>query len=428
MTSEKKSLKLRKKKRLNSCVFRLIISYLNFEKNLLFDKNIPRKKDIRPDLEILKNNVLDSILLRQKSKGLQYYTVAWETHSSNLLPHLDILLVYQKTLKKSYSSFDYLLPLCPQDITLVPVPYVNITSYSKTQLNLAILEYGQKEDPIPLSNINETMSLKLLRLNEIKKDPYSYLQDRMKEDPYNFHIDDYIEQHDLARHIPNWRCIKSKLNDIQQARIGRLQLLKPGIKYISRSLIQKRLSSQELITFDTYPCFQIIVDHLNQIPSYGFNRPHKTMNLLITGPKNIGKTSLLEGHPNSLDRYVGSYSVKLENKYLNSYKNNKYGFINWNEFKYSDFSPTWVLQFLEGCKVTIPMRWNACIKKDNPLIIMTSNLSLDEHISNRFSNNPRFLQIARDNLNVRITNVHVPVPMYFMQKLLVSNDIPDTEI
>ena len=87
--------------------------------------------------------------------------------------------------------------------------------------------------------------------------------------------------------------------------------------------------------------------------------------------------------------------------------------------KLTDFTHTWILQFLEGMPVSIPMRYNSCIKRDNPLVVMTSNLSLETHIKNRFKDNTYFKNIALQNLGARISSVEIALPMFFMQKLLV---------
>lgn len=198
--------------------------------------------------------------------------------------------------------------------------------------------------------------------------------------------------------------------------IAQIELNKPGILHISRDLIESRLNSEELAIFDSSPNFQIIVDHLNQIPLYGPHRPHKTSNLFISGPKDIGKTSLFT----VLAKLCGSYELKIENKYLNRYSNAKYGFVLWNQMKLTDFTHTWILEFLEGMPVSIPMRYNSCIKRDNPLVVMTSNLPLETHIKNRFNDNTFFYNHALQNLGARITSVNIRVPMFFMQKLLVG--------
>lgn len=415
-------------KRYNVSIYRLNISYLSSEKFGIFPilgKNVKRKPNISPKLEALKQHILELILTHQKHRDLVNYTISWETHQSNGLAHLDILLRYDKNVKKSPSSFDYLLTICPQDLNCFSESqgrksHVNITPYSTTRINSAVLEYGQKEDPNPLSNFSSEDSASYLELAAIKKDPFRYFQLIMRQDPYNFDLSYYTQKYDLIHQIPNWSSIKTKLNDSQSAARALVQQRKSGIHTITRQLIQQRLTPQELAIFDEYPCFQTIVDHLNQIPKYGPNRPHKTLNLFIYGPKGIGKTSFINQGPTNLAQLVPHYDINLQNKYLNRYYNSVYGFISWNEFKYTDFSPTWVLKLLEGLDLQIPIRYSSNVKRDNPLVIATSNMSLTEHIQRRFKDQPSLIAMAKSNLlNQRIVQIHVPVPMFFMQKLLV---------
>ena len=409
----------------NHTVYRLNISYLSenkFGKFPVLGKDTKRQLNLSPKLEVLKASVLELILLRQKHHGLDCYTVAWQTHQSNGLAHLDILLKYDKRIQKRPNAFNYLLDLCPQDLDLLPdkKPRINITPYSLTKLNLAILEYGQKEDPKPFNTFTPEQSTHHLILAAIKADPYGYLRDIMVQDPYNFDLSYYTLKYNLDKSISGWSKIKTKLTDIQTAAKALTQQAKPGIQTITRELIEKQLTSEELAVFDQHPCFQIIVNHLNQIPKYGHARPHKTLNLWIYGPKGIGKTSFLGQGPVNLKSLVPTYDMNMQNKYLNRYYNNVYSIISWNQAKYSDFSPTFVLKLFQGLPVQIPIRYSSNIKRDNPLIIATSNMSLTSQIERRFKDQPHLIAMAKSNLlNERIVQIFVPVPMFFMQKLLI---------
>lgn len=421
-----------KTKQMAASIYRLNISYLSAEKFGKFEvlgKNVKRRPNLSPALEGLKGRVLELIWLHQKHRGLANYTIAWQTHQSVGLAHLDILLHYEKNIKKSRSSFDYLLAICPQDLGYFTQkqgqkPQVHITPYSTTRLNVAILEYGQKEDPRLLSNFSPEDSVRLLELAAIKKDPYRYFELIMRQDPYNFDLSYYSQKYDLMHNVSGWSSIKTKLTDAQAACRALTEQKKPGILHISRQLIEQRLTPQQLEVFDKYQCFQTIVDYLNQIPKYKYDRPHKTLNLYIYGPKGTGKTSFINQGPTNLAQLVPHYDINLQNKYLNRYYNNVYGFISWNQFKYTDFSPNWVLKLLEGLDLQIPIRYASNVKRDNPLIIATSNMSLSQHIQRRFKDQPKLIEMAKSNLlNERIVEVYVPVNMIFMQKLLVPQTL-----
>ena len=276
--------------RLKGLVYRLNVSYLlGYGTFQTLGKDVKRAKDRCPGLESLKVRVLDQILRNQSHRGLRYHSVAWQTHQSTGQPHLDILLIYDKTRLKSPSSYNYLLPLCPQRQSQT-TPGVFVTGYSKTRLNKAILEYGTKEDPQPLSNLPQDLS-SYLDVKKLQQDPYAYLEDQMSKDPLHFNLQQYVRKNGLARHIRGWSSIKTKLKDMQVAAANLLLKSRPGFQLITRQLIQQRLSPSQLTLFDSWPGYQRIVDYLNQVPTYGGKRQMKTLNLLITGPASIGKTS-----------------------------------------------------------------------------------------------------------------------------------------
>lgn len=426
MTS-RESKTISKNQRYNCQVCRVVISFLDYPVNTQYaDCKSPRVVNLRPDLEKLKSDVLH--LLVSHEKHLQHYKIAWETHSRNHRPHLDILLAYGVRVKKHSASYDYLLQICPQVLSDFPVgrqvPQTRLVVYSLAKLCSAIIDYGDKEDPAPVSNFSQQCSARYLTLHKLKSDAYAFLSQVMSKDPYNFDLAEYAVEYDLHARISNWTAIKSKLLDIRAAMIAKLELTKPGFHRITPQLIAHCLSPAEHSHYRLYAdsVYDPILQHLNQICTYGSRRPHKTSNLLITGPKNTGKTALTE----TLATTVGRYNVKYENKYLNRYSNHKYGFIVWNEVKFTDFSHTWILEFLEGIEVAIPMRYNSCLKRDNPLIIMTTNLSLHDHMVLRYGDSTAMYTHAMANLSARLTNIVLPqgANIFFMQKLIVPADQP----
>ena len=415
---------------MNASIFRLNISYLSenkFGKFPILGKDVKREPNLCPLLEGLKAEVLELLWKHERHRGLVHYKISWQTHQSNGLAHLDILLKYQKNIKKSRSSFNYLLAICPQDLGYFSqrqgqISQVNITAYANSRVNQAILDYGEKEDPQSLDNFKPEDSSRIVALAAIRRDPFRYFEQIMDMDPYNFELSYYVKKYSLASEIRGWSSIKSKLNDIQAAARALSEQAKPGIRHIDRDLIEERLSPEQLAVYDGYPCFRTIVDILNQIPRYRYDRPHKTLNLYIYGPRGIGKTSFINEGPTNLASLVPHYDINLQNRYLNRYYNHVYGFISWNEFKYTDFSPTWILKLLEGLDLQIPIRYASNVKRDNPLVIATSNISFTQQIERRFKDQPAFVALAKSNLlNERIVEVMVPVPMFFMQKLLVPN-------
>ena len=390
--------------------------------------NLQQYKDSSPEqLLQLKHLILQRLHRRPQDKrssiksqfqrGLHYYHIALQRHA-NGVPHLDILLIYPQSLAVRLTHFDYLLK------------HGNITTYRK--LNTAILDYGRKEDKAALSNLPMTKVSQsgesihqLVEVQELKADPYAYLYREMCNDPLHFNLQEYVKKNQLSEHISNWASIKTKLRDMQTAAANLTLKQKPGFKLITRQLITQSLTPQELVIFDSWKGYQIIVDYLNQIVTHGYRRPLKTMNLLITGPPNAGKTSLIESDlnhtHNCIERYCSIYPMSAKTWWPN-YKSQVYQLISWNQAKLTSFSYDTILKVLEGSKVDLPQKGSSTLKYDNPLVIMTSNMTLEEMIQQKFNYSEDLANMARKNLAVRVQNVVVPkgLNLFLLQKLLMS--------
>ena len=418
---------MKKQYRLHYQIFRINISYLKNYGIFKFRKGTIREPNISPELQILKSDVLELILKKEISKGLQYYTVVWQTHMSTGQPHLDVLLVYNKSIFKSLSSYDYLLPLCEQRESK-STPGVHITGYSKTRLNQAILDYGSKEDPDPLTTLPEDLGL-IINARDLQRDPYSYLYDKMKLDPLNFNLEEYVEINNLSKYIKGWSSIKTKLKDMQVAAANLHLKSKSGFKFITRDLIESRLNTRELELFDSWKGYQTIINHLNLMVVYGCNRNPKSLNLLITGPPNCGKSALV-WHPlpepqapyNPLSKYISIYPMGLS-QWFPKYQSGTYRLIYWNEMKLTSYSFDTILKLLDGSPLDLSNKGSVSRKVDNPLIIMTSNMTLDQMIQDKFFYNRKYVEMAKANLGVRIENVIVPAgyDLFILQKLLIPN-------
>ena len=354
----------------------------------------------------------------QFDRGLRYYHIALE-HHANGVPHLDILLIYDKSLKRQLVDFDFLLK------------HGNVTTYRK--LNAAILDYGKKEDKEALSNLpedkitSEGQSVsQLIQFQQFKKDPYSYLYKQMCKDPLHFNLQQYVKTHQLSQHISSWSSIKTKLKDMQVA-AANLQLKdKPGFKYIDRTLIESRLSPQQLLTYDSWSGYQTIVNKLNQMVLQKGNRQQKSLNLLITGQPNTGKSALVwQRNPLpgrfAVSNFCSVYPIGMS-QWFPKYQSDVYHCIYWNQMKLTSYSYDTILKLLDGSPLDLPQKGSVSRKVDNPLIIMTSNMTLDQMIKQKFGYNKDYIQMAKANLAVRIQNVIVPkgLNLFLLQKLLVS--------
>ena len=420
-----------KKKQFDNSIYRLVIRNIDgYGTFLPAMPNTKRAINICPQLDALKAQVLDCLLQKENKRTVRprYWSIAWEVHSGTGLPHLDILVAFEKNVKILHDGFDYLIKdlKIAQNYTEDQVNHghVWVTPYSPKKLNIAILEYGFKEDPAVITNMTEQTKNVLIQENRIKADPYRYLELQMLKDPLHFNVEQYVRKHDLAQYISSWSSIKTKLKDMQVAAANLKLKSKPGFKYINRAHIEACLSLSQLKVYDSWSGYQTIVDHLNQIPTYGYKRPLKTKNLLITGPASIGKTSLFH-NPNHepehicIQDFCAVYHMGMST-WFPQYRSNVYHMILWNQAKLTSYSYDTILKLLEGSFLDLPTKGSVAPKRDNPLIVMTSNMTLQQMIQVKFGYSKDLQAMAYKNLAVRVHNVVVPkgYNLFLLQKII----------
>ena len=412
------------RKTFDNSIYRLIIrniqGYGTFQ---IQPKGLKRAVAVSSQLDKLKQRVLDYLLQQQSKRTVKpiHWSIAWEVHAGSGLPHLDILIVFQKNVRVVPTAFDYLI----KDLKIkqrytedqVSHGHVWVTPYSPKKLNKAILQYGFKEDPSVITNLTLQQKQQILAVNLVKADPYRYLQLQMLKDPLNFSLQQYVRKHDLAQYISSWSSIKTKLKDMQDAAANLALKSKKGFKYIDRALIQSNLNSQQLKVYDSWPGYQKIVDKLNQIITYGCKRPFKSKQLFLVGLADTGKTSLIR----QIQKYCAVYHMDVSN-WFPRYRDGIYSVIGWNQFKLKGgMSHTDLLKFLEGYPMDLQYKGGSALRQDNPLIIMTSNMTLEQHIQFKFKD-LRQQVLARQNLRARIEQINLPAGMdlFMLQKLILG--------
>ena len=364
---------------------------------------------------ITKQN-LSKFLLNQNPNDLKVrpekYLICEQMYDSGE-PHFHAILIYPKRKQiVNQNHYDFL----------------GIHPNIQTMRNMkAALEYVHKEDPHPLTNMDVLQQRRVAKAKDTSS-LYQFLRQQMMKDPFNFDPVKYCLNHNLDKQIYKANHTKALrlLKLVQPAVCNKILFQRPGFKYIDRPLIQRSLTSSELELYDSWSGYQTIVDHLNQIPTHRFRRPAKTMNLLISGPASIGKSALVwQMYPkppqNPLNSHVSVYPMGMKD-WFPDYKSQVYTCIYWNEAKLTSYPYDVILQLLDGSPVMLPAKGGGHKKVDNPLVIMTSNLTLDQMIHVKFNYYKKMIDYARENLAVRITNVVVPkgYDLFLLQKLLVS--------
>lgn len=366
------------------------------------------KKITKEDLAyfLLKNNQNDRKLYPEK------YLICQQTYDSGK-PHFHVILIYFK--RKQILSQDH-------------YDYLGIHPNIQVMRNMkAALQYVYKEDPEPYTNMDVAQQRRLAKTKD-SSSLYPFLYDQMIKDPFNFDPIKYCVEYNLHKQIYQTNYFKALnlIKLVQPVVCNNLLIAKSGFKYINRALIEQKLSLSELKTFDTWLGYQTIVNYLNMLNDQRASRQQKSMNLLITGPPSTGKSALIwQRNPlpgrTSVVNHCSVYPMGMKD-WFPDYKSDVYHCIYWNEARLTDYAYNIILQLLDGSPVMLPFKGGGHKKVDNPLIIMTSNMTLDQMIQQKFGYSTSLMQMARKNLAVRIQNVIIPegFDLFLLQKLMVS--------
>jgi hypothetical protein len=235
----------------------------------------------------------------------------------------------------------------------------------------------------------------------------------MLKDPFHFDVHRWLADNDLDVAISrtNWSKVISLLRKQQQAECYKLLHNFPRLKEITRRHIEQVLNKEQLSLYDSWSGYQVIVDKINEMIRYGPFRPFRSTNLYICGPTLTGKTMFVQ----HLRKFIPVYSFGLS-KWFPRYRDGVYSMMSWQEFRLSTFPYNDLLQHLDGSEIQLQWKGGSIVKRDNPLVYMTSNLTLDQHLIHRFHKSPAFLEAARQNLPPRLVQVVIP-PGYSLDLL-----------
>lgn len=335
-------------------------------------------------------------------KGLRNYSIAVESHADGN-PHLDLLLIFETRVRMSVVELDF---LCDK--------HGDLTRYRN--LTAGVLDYGSKEDK-PLTNISDRAAI--LAAHEFKQDPYRVIQTQMLKDPFHFDIDDFCARHDYIAALPNYLSLSARLRREQHSVADQRLLQKRGLGFLTPQLIRSTLTPEQYTRFQSWPGYCTIVSAINSMVEYGAYRPFKSQQLLLVGRPNTGKTTLTR----LLSEYVASYEMGVTN-WFPRFRSGTYPVISWNQFNLNVLSYPNLLRFLEGTPMDVEYKGGCTLKSDNPLIILTSNLSFQTQLLRRYANASRInrfelVQAALENFPARVTELTLPPghTLFFFQKL-----------
>lgn len=353
---------------------------------------------------------------RDRKLHPQKYLVCEQMYDDGT-PHFHVILVYSR--RKSIERPDY-------------YDYLGLHPNIQVMRNMkAALQYVHKQDLTPLTNMDLLHQRRVSRARD-SSSLYQLLEQQMLRDPFNFDVARFFQDHDLFRQVyrTNYSKAISLLRMAQQAKCNSLLQNRRGFIPIDRPLIEQKLSPFQLQIFDSWGGYQRIVDYLNTMNVERGRRQQKSLNLLITGPPSTGKSALfwqrdpLPGR-SSVVNHLPLYPMGMRD-WFPDYRSDVYAGIYWNQAKLTSYSYDVILQLLDGSPVMLPAKGGGHKKVDNPLVILISNMTLEQMIHQKFYYNRSYQVLARSNLAVRVQNLVLPpgYDLFLLQRLLVPRDPP----
>lgn len=357
--------------------------------------------------EQFKAGLLDRLRMSKTAKkGVRYYSIAIESHADGT-PHLDMLIIFEKRVRMTNTELDF---LCNK--------HGDLTRYRT--INKAILEYGSKEDT-PLTNLKNYDYV----LNEqaIRKDPVTFLMGQVDKNPFRFDFLQYCLQNSYFTAIQRWSYVKGKIRDYQQTKCNYLLKIKPGIWVIDDNLIRASLTEDQLRLFHSHSFYRLIVDYLNEIPRYGWERPFTSKQLYICGRSRIGKSYLIR----TLQGSTSAYPVGTQN-WFPKFQNFTYKAMIWDECDFRMMSREQMLQLFDGDPFNLPYKGGSILKRDNQLWIMCSNKTLDQQFVSmgastvKDSLTGQYLDDQLVALSNRIQQIRIPesLNLDIIRKLIIA--------
>ena len=119
----------------------------------------------------------------------------------------------------------------------------------------------------------------------------------------------------------------------------------------------------------------------------------------------LGKSSII----NFLKMNSPCYRWPDDN-WFEHYENNLYQWILWDEFRLVGQTSEFLKRFFAGDQMTLPVKGSHSYKEDNPLVVLTSNFSLETHVKRKVRD--RSLRLVELNsFRARIHEIELKYPI-----------------
>lgn len=218
-----------------------------------------------------------------------------------------------------------------------------------------------------------------------------------------------------------WATVSRFIDEVLRLQANPVKGLAEQLRWIDRSLIEARLTPEELTIFDSDPQFQTLVDYINKVKKFGSEQVHKECCLSIVSAPSTGKTSLLL----RLAEHYNNYSVPSDGWHAKRYRNGFYSMWTWNEWSFAGVSMEDMLTLTEGLQTDLRVKGCKTFKADRPMLFLLDNETWINKYERRFSYLKRQMlstyEVRLVALSVRIKELNFGKKnLFFLQKLLVG--------
>ena len=343
--------------------------------------------------------VYDKLLSEDK---LEHLAVVLETHTLDVQKgkHIHVYLSYLKTRDLSLRHFDFLQ---------------NGVHVEKVKNIECVLAYMNKENECQ-SNFDvwrkllahsRSMAAKTLNRMALMGFDLSEIQ---------------VKYHDILCNLP-WKTMSLFAYEVVNTAhdLSKRKGLDKQLRWIDRDLIQKRLTPEELLLFDSDPQFQTFVDYINKIKKFGSEQILKNCCLSLVSAPSTGKSTLLL----KLAEHYNNYNFPMDGWHRGPYNNHIHSMWTWNEWDIGTVPWGDLLLLLEGFETDLRIKGSKTVKLDRPMLFLVSNETYEQHYNKRFGYLKRqslsSFEVRKKALDVRIQELNFGENnLFFLQKLFVG--------
>lgn len=327
-------------------------------------------------------------------KEIKDFAVVLETHTQDPKKdkHLHIFVCFNKRRHISLSFFDFL---------------GKHGKLERVRSIEAVLQYMNKENVCKANfDVYETLLAN-------KATCFNTILRMLDQD---FQTTQIIRKYSHCLAGKNWQSMFKLAHMKEEGDRAAALMPSERMRLITREIIVKRLSKEELKSFDSTPLFHEFIDIINKCLKYGNQHPHKRCCISIVGDPSIGKTTVC----NTLKKYFLTYVFPMDG-WHSQYTNGLYEIILWNEWDIKLLSRSDLLLFTEGEIVDLRIKYTKAVKTDRPLIILNSNSTFLQQVRKRYAYDLETRNIVSKALKVRIKEFDFKETLiWFLTKLFVS--------